>query len=368
MAEMLAILMGTRPEVIKLAPVVWELERRGIPHEVWAVTQHSELLETALKEFRIEPDYRIEIPRSDPSLLSFSEEALGRLELLFKSRGPWAVIVQGDTVTAWLGAYVAFLRKVPVFHVEAGVRSLCLAEPFPEEALRRWIDEVAEIKFCPTNQTWINLWNENLEHHSYLVGNTGIDALKWALEEWGPVLDRYLKVEIDLHRREHWGKIPSAIRALSDLARDFPRWQFCFVLHPAVASDLPSSAPSNCEFLKPLSYANFCRLLRESQFCVTDSGGVQEEAAYLGIPCLVARDHCDRPESVNEGIAIQVGSNPEEIAKAVGRLIRNEAWRKRMARPSKVFGDGTAARKIGEILEAWVKDFERGVMKHGESR
>ena len=367
MAEMLAILMGTRPEVIKLAPVVWELERRGIPHEVWAVTQHFELLETALKEFRIEPDYRIEVPRPDPSLLSFSEEALGRLKFLFKARGPWAVIVQGDTVTAWLGAYVAFLRKVPVFHVEAGVRSLCLAEPFPEEALRRWIDEVAEIKFCPTNQTWINLWNENLEHHSYLVGNTGIDALRWTWEKIGQPEKLPRLVEVDLHRREHWNKIPQIIEALIELARKYLDWRFVFFLHPAIKFDQEKDSP-NCIFFEATNHFVFQMHFGDSEFCITDSGGVQEEAAYLGIPCLVARDHCDRPESINEGIAIQVGSDPENIAKTAEKLIRNEAWRKRMARPSKVFGDGTAARKIGEILEAWVKDFERGVMKHGESR
>jgi len=344
MVEMLAIVMGTRPEVIKLAPVVWELERRGIPYEVWAITPYYfELLDIALRGFGIEPDYWVEVPHPDLSLLSFSRETLGRLELLFKARSPWAVIVQGDTITAWLGAYIAFLRKVPVFHVEAGVRSLNLAEPYPEEALRRWIDEVAEIKFCPTNQTWINLWNERLEHHSYLVGNTGIDALKWAREELGPDPDKQFKIEVDLHRREHWSKIPS------------------------VAAGLPSEAPANCKFSEPLSYTNFCQLLRESQFCITDSGGVQEEAAYLGIPCLVARDHCDRPESINEGIALQVGSDPREIAKAAERLIRNETLRERMARPSKVFGDGTAARKIGEILEAWMKDYEKGVVKRGQS-
>jgi len=359
--------MGTRPEVIKLAPVVWELSRRKIPHEVWAVTQHSELLETVLKEFRIEPDYRIEVPRPDPSLLSFSEEALGRLKFLFKARGPWAVIVQGDTVTAWLGAYIAFLRKVPIFHVEAGVRSLCLAEPYPEEALRRWIDEVAEIKFCPTNQTWINLWNEHLEHHSYLVGNTGIDALRWTREKLSSMPEKPLWIEIDLHRREHWDRIPLITQALFGLARQYPEWRFCFVQHPAVKT-YPEEIPENCDFLEPQSHFAFQAVLGSSQFCITDSGGVQEEAAYLGIPCLVARDHCDRPESVNEGIAIQVGSDPENITKTAEKLIRNEAWRKKMARPSKVFGDGTAARKIGEILEAWVKDFERGVMKHGESR
>jgi len=364
---MLAIVMGTRPEVVKLAPVVWELERRGIPYEVWAVTQHSELLDIALKEFRIEPDYTVEIPRADPSLLSFSRETFGRLELLFKARSPWAAVVQGDTITAWSGAYIAFLRKVSVFHVEAGVRSLNLAEPYPEEALRRWIDEIAEIKFCPTNQTWINLWNERLEHHSYLVGNTGIDALKWARRELGPAPDKHLKIEIDLHRREHWSKIPFIMQSLSDLARDFPRWRFCFVLHPAIASELPSGAPPNCKFLEPLTYTNFCQLLRESQFCITDSGGVQEEAAYLGIPCLVARDHCDRPESINEGIAIQVGSDPRNVVKAAERLIKNETLREKMARPSKVFGEGTAARKIGEILEAWVKDYEKGVVKRGQS-
>jgi len=362
---MLAVLMGTRPEVIKLAPVVWELERRGISHEVWAVTQHLELLDIALKEFRIEPDYTVEIPRADPSLLSFSKETLARLELLFKARSPWAVIVQGDTITAWLGAYIAFLRKVPIFHVEAGVRSLNLAEPYPEEALRRWIDEIAEIKFCPTNQTWINLWNERLEHHSYLVGNTGIDALKWTWEKIGECEKLPRLVEIDLHRREHWDKIPRIIEALVELAQRYPDWRFVFFLHPAIEFNWGKDSP-NCIVFEAQGHFIFQMHFGVSQFCITDSGGVQEEAAYLGIPCLVARDHCDRPESINEGIALQVGSDPREIAKAAGRLIRNEALREKMARPSKVFGDGTAARKIGEILEAWVKDFERGVIKRGK--
>jgi len=365
MAEMLAIVMGTRPEVIKLAPVVWELERRGIPHEVWVITQHLELLPIGLKEFGIEPDYRIEVPRSDPSLLSFSRQTLGRLELLFKARSPWAVIVQGDTITAWLGAYIAFLRKVPVFHVEAGVRSLNLAEPYPEEALRRWIDEIAEIKFCPTNQTWINLWNEHLEHHSYLVGNTGIDSLKWTWEKLEEIEKHPRLVEIDLHRREHWGKIPHIIGALTELALRYKDWRFVFFLHPAIKFDRTKDYPG-CLFLEPQCHFVFQMHFGASQFCITDSGGVQEEAAYLGIPCLVARDHCDRPESINEGIAIQVGSDPREIVRAAERLIRNEALREKMARPSKVFGDGTAARKIGEILEAWVKDYEKGVIKRGK--
>lgn len=355
----LFLVAGTRPEVFKLGPIIRELIREKIPFAFCVVTQHGKLLESALTEEQLSPDLELSVNRIDPTLEVFLTQVLYRLKLFYLASKPIAVVVQGDTITAFAAAQVAFFQRIPVIHIEAGVRSGTVEEPFPEEAFRRWIDEIAALKFCPTPHAFRNLEAEGLATNAFVTGNTGIDSAARTLGVDAstyrllPAPTRERRVLVDLHRRESWPKIPAIVTAIHTLAKEFPEVEFRVVSHPAVA--LPELPPqTNFKLSEPLSHLQMLKLIQTALFCITDSGGVQEEAAFLGTPALVARNRTDRPESLIAGKALLVGTDPARIAQRARELLLNERIRDSLAGSSTIFGDGTAAKRVVKILKEWL--------------
>ena len=352
----LAVVYGTRPEAVKLAPVVRALRARGTEVVVISTGQHTDLLTGT----PLTPDHRLDLYH-DPDPLVFGEAVAVAIRGWLQANAVAATIVQGDTASAWGAAKGGYAAGLPVIHIEAGVRSWHDQNPYPEERFRREIDLLSDWHFCATKENAENLVRENhtkLAHpHSYVVGNPGIDAL---YENVTPQTKRERRVLVTLHRRESFGAplkaifdgLVQATLALQD--RDF--W---WPVHPnpAVRAVLPTlwNRPwpipflnGNFHLLDPMEPEAFQYALARSQAVLTDSGGVQEEAAALGIPCVVARDLTDRPESVASGHAILAGRTSEGVRDGLIKAVRNGL----NSTPFLGFGDGKASERIADILAA----------------
>lgn len=356
----LVIVAGTRPEFVKLAPVVAELRRRDVPPTIYATGQHTDLLRGTPFEDGMRPDVSLGLPGSNDPFV-YASVVEGALRAKWAVNRPELVVVQGDTASAYAGALAASHLEIPVAHVEAGIRSGDFHDPWPEETFRVEIDQLAERMFYATEANRANL-EAGVPKHGYhwknrprawVTGNPGIDALyahTQPLTHPQKVQDRVL---ITLHRRESFGEPMAAIiRGLYAGARRYPSLEFVWPMHPNprvieashFASDAPP--PSNVLVQEPLPTVPFARMLAASRCVITDSGGVQEEAAALGVPCLVAREKTDRPESVELGLARVVGRTPEGILSGLDWALGFQA----RCTPSTVFGDGHAAPRIVEHL------------------
>ena len=358
-AAPILIVCGTRPEIIKLAPLYHELRRQPWARVTWLHTgQHAQMAEPILRSFDIHPDIRL--TRQGDSLLDFSLGCRAQLEGVL-SAGEWAtVVVQGDTESAFLGALAGFYNGVPVAHVEAGLRTYNLRRPFPEEGLRQMIGRIARFHFAPTERSRQALLAEGVPaQRVWVTGNTVIDAQQWVCAHRG-VRRRASgrgHLLVTMHRRENWGQdIERVCRAIAVIAREQPDLRVLFPVHlnPVVhgpVHELLAGLP-NVKLTAPLDYLDMQQALRDAWIVLTDSGGLQEEAPTFGVPLLVLREETERPEALEAGCAAIVGTSTETILEHVRRLWRDPVEFQRMQQAGNPFGDGTASRQIAARLAA----------------
>jgi UDP-N-acetylglucosamine 2-epimerase (non-hydrolysing) len=361
------VVFGTRPEAIKLAPVIAELRRRpNVCVRVVTTAQHRELLDQVLAVFNIVPDRDLDVMHPRQTLAELSGRVLTSMDGLLDSERPDMVIVQGDTTSAFICALAAFYRGVPVAHVEAGLRTASPTNPFPEEMNRRLTTALTSLHFAPTERARQALLAEGLPaDRIFVTGNTVVDALQHILRSEAyrrspvPVQvepdERLLLVT--LHRRESWGSpLAGMCRALRTIAERRPDVRIVLPVHlnPSVRETVRESLGSapRVTLVEPLDYIQFVRVMSASWLVLTDSGGVQEEAPALGLPVLVLRDTTERPEAVECGVARLVGTDPDAILTAALRLLEHPDERDRMAKAVSPFGDGRAAGRIADVLEA----------------
>ncbi len=357
------VIMGTRPEAIKLCPVVLELKRRA-DMETFVVSsgQHRELLEAAMKDFSVLPDRRLECMREGQNPAVLLSRLMSEIDAALEELAPDTVIVQGDTSTAFAGALAAFYRGIRVAHVEAGLRTYRMRDPFPEELHRRAISLLSDLHFAPTETSKANLLREGIDPKSILVtGNTVVDALRITLKTQARMDD--LKIHtgqrlliFTAHRREHLeGAIFGMASALRRLVDAIPDAVAICPLHPnpavrrAVGGVLAGHARIHC--IEPPSVVCFHHLLARASLILTDSGGIQEEATALGIPTVVMRDFTEREEGVEAGNLILAGSGEEAILETAFRLLSDPNSLESMKIPSEAFGRGDASVKIVDFLQ-----------------
>jgi UDP-N-acetylglucosamine 2-epimerase (non-hydrolysing) len=361
------VVAGTRPEAIKLAPVILALRERAQEFEVCvcATAQHREMLDGALALFGIEPDFDLDLMRPDQSLAQLTAGLFAGLDGVLDSVRPDWVVVQGDTTSTLVASLAAFYRRIAVAHVEAGLRTGDRLAPFPEEINRRVVDLVADLYLAPTPRAAERLCAEGVDPTRIRVtGNTGIDALQRVLAqpydaESGPLagLPRGARLLlVTAHRRESLGAPLARIcRAVREVAQAHaPRAHVVWPVHPnprvaGAVREALADAPG-VHVLPPLGYRDFAQLVARCALVLSDSGGLQEEGPSLGRPVLILRDATERSEAIEAGCARLVGTDPPTIAKQVERLLCDPRAYAQMARPTDVFGDGRAAQRICEAL------------------
>ncbi|WP_263419427.1 non-hydrolyzing UDP-N-acetylglucosamine 2-epimerase [Terriglobus albidus] len=359
-------IVGTRPEAIKMAPVIRALARQGDRSVVCVTGQHEHLVPPILKLFEIDPEYRLAPTPQDGQPNGLLARLLPQLDEILKKEQPSHVLVQGDTTSAMAGALAACYAKVPLAHIEAGIRSGSNHEPFPEEAHRRMIDAMADLHFAATAENrWTLLKEGRSARQIHLTGNTGIDAMRYAaslpfnhansLLKALPMGQRKL-ILITLHRRESQGEpLGRVCKTLCTLARRYARTaHFVLPVHPnpAVSSTVRKflSNEDNITLTAPLSYREMIAAAQACYFAMIDSGGLQEELPSLGKPALVLRNVTDRPEAVAAGSAKLVGFSSESILDAFTELMENEHLYESMAQVRDIYGDGRAADHIAYVL------------------
>jgi UDP-N-acetylglucosamine 2-epimerase (non-hydrolysing) len=361
------VVIGTRPEAIKMAPIVYALrEHPGLQPVVCLTAQHRDMLDDVIRVFDLPVDHDLDLMKPGQTLTHVAIEVLRGIDRILDTSSIDWVLVQGDTTTSLAAAQAAFHRRVPVGHVEAGLRTWNRFEPFPEEWNRCAIDALADLAFAPTEQAAENLRVERFPESRILVtGNTSIDALRIALERPAPppppgleelAADRPM-VLVTAHRRESFGKpLDDVCRALAELAgrANGSGISVVYPVHPnpnvraSVARHLDGRP--HVHLLPPVSYHQFVHLMRRAHLILTDSGGIQEEAPGLHKPVLVLRDRTERPEAVAAGTARIVGTDPERIRSAVDRLLGDPSAYASMATAVNPFGDGYAAERIANAL------------------
>ncbi len=361
---------GTRPEAIKLAPVIRELRRRPrIASKVCVTAQHRDMLDQVLEPFGIAPDHDLNLMKKDQALPDLAASVLLRLAPIFESEKPDWVIVQGDTTTAAIAALCAFYHRAKVAHVEAGLRSHDKWQPFPEEINRRIAGIVADMHFAPTEQSKQNLLREGVpESRVKVTGNTIIDALQrirclpWDSETLGESAG-FLKsrdtrlILVTAHRRENFGEpINRICHALRTLAETYPDVRIMYPVHknPNILEPVHRllGKVQNVCLLPPIDYLSLVQLMKRSYVVLTDSGGIQEEAPALGVPALVLREVTERPEGVESGNVKLVGSDTQRIVSETRCLLDDPSEHLRMARAANPYGDGHAAERIASALES----------------
>lgn len=364
-----ALLIGTRPEAIKLMPVARALRAAGQPPWIFVTGQHAEMLRPLLHTLDLPPDEDLGVMEPSQDLGALSARLLTEVGALLRRRRPDVLVVQGDTSSVAMGALAAFYAGVRVAHVEAGLRTHVARNPFPEELNRRLAACLADLHFAPTEGARRNLLNEGVDAaRIHVVGNTVVDAARDVCARVvprlppDPALEPLLRAPalllVTAHRRESFGAdldaLAAALLRLSgtfgdDLAIAYPVHR-----NPRVDGPMRArlSGQPNLHLLPPLDYPRFLQLLTRARLVLTDSGGVQEEAAALGVPLLVARRTSERPEVLADGVGELVGVDTERIVAAAEVLLRDDAEHARRARPSDVFGDGRAGERIARVLLA----------------
>ena len=353
------VVYGTRPEAVKVAPLIRGLAESDLFTPLVAVTaQHRSMLDQVNDVFGIKPDVDLDIHQPGQTLTDITTRALRGVQQVLAEHGPDAVVVQGDTTTVFAAALAAFYEQVPVVHLEAGLRTGDPYSPYPEEINRRLATRLAALHLAPTGTSRANLVAENVAAESIVVtGNTVIDALLWTvgrqLEYGDPALDDLDQTSgpvllVTAHRRESWGAPMQAIgRALARIAGEHPDLHVVFPIHrnPLVRDAIMPAIGhlANVTVTEPLPYGGFARLMNRAAIILTDSGGVQEEGPSLGKPVLVMRDTTERPEAVQAGTVKLVGTDENLIVAAVGRLLTSASAYASMANAVNPYGDGQAA-------------------------
>ncbi|KPK66850.1 MAG: UDP-N-acetylglucosamine 2-epimerase [Gemmatimonas sp. SG8_38_2] len=369
------IVMGTRPEVIKLAPVVIGARNRTDDFEtvVVATSQHREMLDQMLETFQIRVDFDLDIMKPNQDLRHVTTAALDGLHDVIGRVKPDWVVVQGDTTTTFAGALAAFYHQISVAHVEAGLRTLDKRHPFPEEINRRMTGQIADAHFAPTALSRDNLLHEGVSRDAiWVTGNTGIDALFLTLasipkEAKAPAGNRRLLVTA--HRRENHGEPMARIcRAVLRLVDDFPDLHAFYPVHLSprvrdVVLPLLGNHP-RVELGEPLEYLEFVREMNRAHLILTDSGGIQEEAPSLGKPVLVMRETTERPEGIDAGTARLVGTDEERIYSETARLLSDDAAYEQMAQARNPYGDGKATERILSVLQRGLANRKPGGIRY----
>lgn len=348
---------GTRPEIIKLAPLYHALRQTSWAKVQWLHTgQHADMATSILACFDIVPD--ITLKRAGSSLLEFSTGCRQQLEEQMTQK-QWAlVVVQGDTESAFQGALVAFYNRTPVAHIEAGLRTYNLNRPFPEEGLRQMISRLAKFHFAPTERARANLQTEGIAEESiHITGNTVIDAQKWTCAHRGVKRNTTGRghLLVTVHRRENWGHdLAEICHAIAGIAAMEPDLQILFPVHlnPVVKGPVNSilKGIANVKLTEPLDYTHMQQALIDAWLVLTDSGGLQEEAPTFGVPVLVLRDETERPEAVDAGCALLIGAERKTIIKQVMRLSSDKLAYERMSKAGNPFGNGTASDQTVTLL------------------
>lgn len=359
---------GTRPEAIKMIPLVQELARHDGLESLCAVTaQHRQMLDSVLEIFSLKPDYDLNIMEPRQSLYTITAKALTGMEGVLEAAKPDLVLVHGDTSTTFVGALAAFYAKIPVGHVEAGLRTYDKYSPFPEEMNRNLVSRIATLHFCPTEANVANLRREGITEGVYQTGNTVIDALQttvkadYAFVE--PALNgldfgRKRVILVTCHRRENYGQpMEDIMSALAQIAGEFPDVELVYPVHlsPVVqeAARRHLDGLANVRLIPPLDVADMHNLMARSYLVLTDSGGLQEEAPSLGKPVLVLRRETERPEAVAAGTVKLAGTKKEDILAMTRELLTDEGAYAAMAHAVNPYGDGHACARIAAAIEEY---------------
>ncbi len=355
-------IFGTRPEAIKMAPLVKELEnRKEIKSIVCVTAQHREMLDQVLNIFKIKPDYDLNIMKQGQSLSEITSRVLLGLEEVIKKEEPNIILVHGDTTTTFAGALAAFYNKVDIGHVEAGLRTYDKYSPFPEEANRIMVDRITDMYFAPTEVSKNNLLKENIDESKiYVTGNTAIDAMKYTISDnyensifdW--VGDSKL-ILLTAHRRENLGEpMYNIFKAVKRLVNDNKNIKVIYPIHlnPLVRKIANEVFEDNerIKLIEPLEVVDFHNFINKSYLILTDSGGIQEEAPSLGKPVLVLRDTTERPEGITAGTLKLVGTNEDDIYNEATILLTNKSEYDKMSKASNPYGDGNTSKYIVDAI------------------
>lgn len=368
MKKTIFLIFGTRPEAIKFAPLVQELRSNTLYRvRVCITSQHKEMLQQVLSFFKIEPDIDLDVMQPNQDLQTLTATILARLSPVLQAERPDLVLVQGDTTTAFAAALAAFYAKIPIGHLEAGLRSGDVYSPFPEEMNRKLTGAMANLHFAPTPRALENLKREGIEQHTYLTGNTVVDALfaglqlleqnQTELAAAFPFLNSNRRmILVTGHRRESFGEgFTQICTALRTIALKYPDVEIVYPVHlnPHVQEPVYRLLGDvhRIHLLPPVSYEQMLYLLQHCYLVLTDSGGIQEEAPSLGKPVIVMRDVTERVEGVEAGTAVLAGTSAERIIAHASSLLENESTYQQMARSVNPYGDGTTCRQIATIIE-----------------
>jgi len=358
---------GTRPEAIKMAPLVKALQAEpGIESVLCVTAQHRQMLDQVLELFKLTPDYDLNLMKPGQTLSTITAGVLLGLEDVLKKEQPDLVLVHGDTSTTFVSALAAFYHQIPVGHVEAGLRTYDKYSPWPEEMNRCMTGRIAELHFAPTQRNKDNLLKEAIpEDKIYITVNTVIDALLSVAELPYAFEDPFLKsldfegkrvITVTCHRRENLGEnMENIFGAIREIAEEFPDVEVVYPVHmtPLVrqTADKVLGGVSNVNLIEPLTYQPFINLMKRSYLIVTDSGGMQEEAPHLGKPVVVLRTETERPEAVEAGTAIVAGVETDDIVRIADEIITDKAVYDRMANAINPYGDGHASERIIAALK-----------------
>jgi len=359
-------ILGTRPEVIKLAPVIKELKKKKckIISKTILTGQHRQMVRQFLELFHIRPDYNLDIMHKDQSLFDITSRCLQKLSKVLKEEKPDLILIEGDTTTAFISSLCAFYLKIPVGHVEAGLRTYNKYQPYPEEINRRLISVVGDLHFAPTKIALKNLLNEGIRTDNiYLTGNTVVDALYSISNKKYSISNKNINgidfrkkkvILITAHRRESFGGPLAQICKAIKLIAEFPNVEIIYPVHlnPNVKKPVEAILKNkkNIHLLPPLDYLSFVYVLKNCYLVLTDSGGVQEEAPAFGKPILVMREVTERPEGIKAQIAKVVGMDSKRIVSQTRKLIFSAAAYRKMAKAVNPYGDGQAARRIVKAI------------------
>jgi len=367
MKQRITVLFGTRPEGIKMAPVIRELRRRSgrFDTTILSTGQHRDMLRQVLDVFELDVDHDLDVMSHGSSLAALTSSLVSGLETYFTDSRTDLLLVQGDTTSAFIGGLTAFYHKIPVGHIEAGLRSYDMRQPFPEEANRRLLSVLADYHFAPCESSRQNLLKENIPAEKiHVVGNTSIDAVLWIATRKRGVRAEELKdldpeaplVLVTAHRRENLGEpLLGICEGLRRLAEARPELQFVFAVHPNPrvrdnVHDRLAGLPS-MRLCEPLPYPDFVTLMARSKLIISDSGGVQEEAPALGVPVLVTRNVTERVDAEEAGTILLVGTDPDRICGEALRLLEDATAYRRMASKANPYGTGDAAARIVDVLD-----------------
>lgn len=354
---------GTRPEAIKMAPLVKELERNSGIHSIVCVTaQHREMLDQVLEVFEIIPDYDLDLMKPGQNLAEQAASILTGITEVMRSCDCDLVLVHGDTTSAFMGALAAFYLQIPVGHVEAGLRTYDKYSPYPEEMNREFIGRVAELHFAPTQQAADNLALENRNSGVCVTGNTVIDALQWTLKQhFNHPLLKKLNVDnkwifMTMHRRENWGTpMEEVFRAVARLVDEREDVEIIYPVHlnPEIGklAERELGGKDRIHLIEPLDVIDTHNFMERSYFVLTDSGGIQEEAPSLGKPVLVLRDKTERPEGVEAGTLRCIGTKCERVLSEMKLLLEDKEVYSQMSGAINPYGDGNASRRIVKAIQ-----------------